>query len=86
MHNYMLGTKSFLHHISLFFKGIKVFALVGKSGTGKSFRAQLVAQRFGIEIIIDDGLAIKDQRILGGKSAKKEKRQYTAVKTALNEE
>ncbi len=83
MYTYTLNVKSFFHHIALFFKGIKVFALVGKSGTGKSFRAQLVAQRFGIDIIIDDGLAIKDQRILAGKSAKKEKRKYTAVKTAL---
>lgn len=83
MNKYILGIKSFINHLSLFFKGIKVFALVGKSGTGKSFRAQLVAQRFGINIIIDDGLAIKDQRILAGKSAKKEKQKYTAVKTAL---
>ena len=83
MHNYFLNTKSFFHHIALFFKGIKVFALVGKSGTGKSFRAQLVAQRFGIDIIIDDGLAIAEQRILSGKSAKKEKSSFTAVKTAL---
>ena len=83
MNKYFLSAKSFFHHVSLFFKGIKVFALVGKSGTGKSFRALLVAQRFGIDIIIDDGLAIKDQRILAGKSAKKEKKKYTAVKTAL---
>ncbi|MFH1039119.1 MAG: hypothetical protein V1789_10685 [PVC group bacterium] len=78
-----LNTKAFFHHIALFFKGIKVFALVGKSGTGKSFRAQLIAHRFNIDIIIDDGLAIKDQRILAGRSAKKEKQSYTAVKTAL---
>jgi uncharacterized alkaline shock family protein YloU/adenylate kinase family enzyme len=83
MSNYFLNTKSFFHHVALFFKGIKVFALVGKSGTGKSFRAQLVAQRFGIDIIIDDGLAIVEQRILSGKSAKKEKSSFTAVKTAL---
>jgi uncharacterized alkaline shock family protein YloU/adenylate kinase family enzyme len=83
MYKYAISIKSFFHHLSLFFKGIKVFALIGKSGTGKSFRAQLVAQRFSINIIIDDGLAIKDQRILAGKSAKKEKKKYTAVKTAL---
>ena len=83
MYKYTVGIKSFFHYLSLFFKGIKVFALVGKSGTGKSFRAQLVAQRFGLDIIIDDGLAIVEQRILAGKSAKKEKSSFTAVKTAL---
>ncbi len=62
---------------------IKVFALVGRSGTGKSFRAQLIAQRFGIDIIIDDGLIIREQRILAGKSAKKASHPFAAVKTAL---
>jgi len=73
----------FLHNITWFFKGIKVFALVGKAGTGKSFRAKLVAQKYGIELIIDDGLLIYGQKILAGKSAKKEKNFLGAVKTAL---
>ena len=47
-----------------FFKGITVFALVGESGTGKSFRAKLLAQKHGIEAIIDDGLLIKEDKIL----------------------
>ncbi|GAB1481358.1 hypothetical protein MASR2M78_01730 [Treponema sp.] len=64
-------------------KGVKVFALVGESGTGKSFRAKLVAQKFGIELIIDDGLLIRDQRILAGHSAKREKTFLAAVKVAL---
>lgn len=76
-------SQSFFQRISLFFRQVKVFALVGRSGTGKSFRAQLIAQRFGIDIIIDDGLAIKKQQILAGRSAKKEIRKFTAVKTAL---
>lgn len=83
MHKYLLHTRSFFYHVALFFKGIKVFALVGKTGTGKSFRAKLIAQKFGIELIIDDGLLIRDKRILGGESAKKEKRSFSAVKTAL---
>jgi uncharacterized alkaline shock family protein YloU len=62
---------------------IKVCALVGESGTGKSFRAKLVAQKYGIEYIIDDGLLIKDNRILAGHSAKKEKTFMAAVKVAL---
>ena len=65
------------------FKRIKVFALVGESGTGKSFRAKLVAQKYGIEFIIDDGLLIRENRILAGHSAKKEKTFLAAVKVAL---
>ena len=67
-------------------KRIKVFALVGESGTGKSFRAQLVAQKYEIDYIIDDGLLIKDNRILAGHSAKKEKTFLAAVKVALFDE
>jgi len=65
------------------FTRIKVFALVGESGTGKSFRAKLVAQKYEIEYIIDDGLLIRDNRILAGHSAKKEKTFMAAVKVAL---
>ncbi|MDR0322742.1 MAG: hypothetical protein LBI28_14705 [Treponema sp.] len=61
----------------------KVIALVGESGTGKSFRAKLVAQKYGIELIIDDGLLIRDNRILAGHSAKKEHTFLAAVKAAL---
>src|SRR5215469_15166445 len=64
-------------------KRIRVFALVGESGTGKSFRAKLVAQKYEIEYIIDDGLLIRDNRILAGHSAKKEKTFMAAVKVAL---
>ena len=67
-------------------KKIKVFALVGRSGTGKSFRAKLVAQKYEIDYIIDDGLLIKDDRILAGHSAKKEKTFMAAVKVALFDE
>ncbi|GHU65774.1 hypothetical protein FACS189447_05340 [Spirochaetia bacterium] len=67
-------------------KRIKVYALTGESGTGKSFRAVLVAQKYGIDLIIDDGLLIKDNRILAGHSAKKEKTFMAAVKVALFDE
>jgi uncharacterized alkaline shock family protein YloU len=63
--------------------GIKVYALVGRSGTGKSFRARLIAGKYGIDLIIDDGLLIKDDNIIAGKSAKSEKVYLTAIKTAL---
>jgi uncharacterized alkaline shock family protein YloU/adenylate kinase family enzyme len=68
------------------FHKIKVFALVGESGTGKSFRAKLVAQKHGIDYIIDDGLLIKGNRILAGHSAKREKTFLAAVKVALFDE
>ncbi len=66
-----------------FFKGISVYALVGESGTGKSYRAKLIAQKHGLEAIIDDGLLIKDDKILAGRSAKKEKTYMGAVRAAL---
>jgi hypothetical protein len=56
---------------------------VGKAGTGKSFRAQLIAKQRGIDLIVDDGLLIKDQRIIAGQSAKQARGAYSAVKTAL---
>ncbi|MDR2398640.1 MAG: hypothetical protein LBD74_07790 [Spirochaetaceae bacterium] len=62
---------------------IKIYALVGESGTGKSFRAKLVAQRYHIDFIIDDGLLIRDNRIVAGQSAKTEKTFMAAVKVAL---
>jgi len=66
-----------------FVRGVRVFALVGESGTGKSFRAKLVAQKYGIDMIIDDGLLINGESIIAGKSAKREKLYMAAVKTAL---
>ncbi len=49
---------------------MQVFALVGSSGTGKSYKAFVVASERGIEYIIDDGLLIGGTRIYAGKSAK----------------
>ena len=49
---------------------IKVYAFVGPSGTGKSYRAQLVASENEINYIIDDGLLIKDNAVIAGSSAK----------------
>lgn len=73
-------------HIFWVMKGVKVYALVGKSGTGKSFRAKLLTQKHNIPLIIDDGLLIKDNKILAGKSAKKEPTFLGAIKTALFDE
>ncbi|MCF7943064.1 MAG: hypothetical protein K9L21_01365 [Spirochaetia bacterium] len=67
-------------------RGKKVYALIGRSGTGKSFRSKLVAEKYGIELIIDDGLLIRGDKIVSGKSAKKEKVFLKAIKTALFDE
>lgn len=65
------------------FKGIQVYALVGESGTGKSFRSKLLAEEYGIHAIIDDGLLIQDDKIVAGRSAKREKTYMGAVRIAL---
>ncbi len=75
-----------LHRFFWWLKGVKVYALIGRSGTGKSFRAKLVSRKYRLDLIIDDGLLIKDQKILAGKSAKKERAYLTAIKTALFDE
>jgi adenylate kinase family enzyme len=79
----MQHLKGIFRHLVWLAKGIQVYALVGKSGTGKSFRAQLVAEKYGIELVIDDGLLIRGKKILAGKSAKREKGIVDALKTAL---
>lgn len=61
---------------------MNVFAFIGKSGTGKSYRAILLAKELEIEYIIDDGLLIKKNKIIAGKSAKRENTRIAAVKTA----
>ena len=62
---------------------IKVYAFVGPSGTGKSYRAQMVANENNIHYIIDDGLFIKDNEIIAGESAKKAPTKIETVKKAL---
>ena len=64
-------------------KKIKVYAFVGPSGTGKSFRAQMVASEKNINFIIDDGLLIKDNEVIAGESAKKAPTKIETVKHAL---
>lgn len=62
---------------------ITVYAFVGPSGTGKSYRAGLVASEHAISYIIDDGLFIKDNEIIAGNSAKKAPTKIETVKQAL---
>lgn len=58
-------------------------ALVGPSGTGKSHRALIVAHEYNVDTIIDDGLLIRDSKIIAGYSAKKEPSKIKAVKRAI---
>ncbi|MBR3163380.1 MAG: hypothetical protein IKF17_04715 [Clostridia bacterium] len=62
---------------------MKVYAFVGPSGTGKSYRAQMVAGEKNIDFIIDDGLLVKDNQIVAGNSAKKAPTKIETVKHAL---
>ena len=62
---------------------IKVYAFVGPSGTGKSYRAQMVADSKEIEYIIDDGLLICGNEVVAGSSAKKAPTKIETVKNAL---
>ena len=65
------------------FSNIRVCAFVGPSGTGKSYRAQMVAGENDIDFIIDDGLLIKGNAVVAGTSAKKAPTKIETVKHAL---
>lgn len=59
------------------------FALVGKTGTGKSYHALELARENNIEAVIDDGLLISGNKILAGSSAKHEATRIASVKRAI---
>ena len=65
---------------------MKVYSLSGKSGTGKSYQALDLCEKYGIDAIIDDGLLIEGGRIIAGKSAKRQSTTIRAIKTALFKE
>ncbi|MDP2872332.1 MAG: hypothetical protein Q8P31_07335 [Bacillota bacterium] len=60
-----------------------VLALVGASGTGKSYQASFVAHEFGVDVIVDDGLLVREGKILAGRSAKAESTRVGAIKRAI---
>ena len=62
---------------------IRVYAFVGPSGTGKSYRAQMVASENDIHYIIDDGLLINENEVIAGTSAKKAPTKIETVRHAL---
>lgn len=60
-----------------------VIALVGPSGTGKSHRALMVARQNNADAIIDDGILIKNNKIIAGHSAKREVSKIMAIRRAV---
>jgi uncharacterized alkaline shock family protein YloU len=64
-------------------KAPEVLALVGASGTGKSYQASFVAHDYAVDVIIDDGLLVRDGKILAGKSAKGESTRVGAIRRAI---
>lgn len=62
---------------------IKVYAFVGPSGTGKSYRAQMVAKENNVSYIIDDGLLVRDNNVIAGTSAKKAPTKVETVRKAV---
>ncbi|UWD48980.1 ATP-binding protein [Clostridioides difficile] len=62
---------------------MEVYALVGSSGTGKSYKALEFACENDIDYIIDDGILIYRNKVLAGISAKQAKTTVEAVKRAI---
>jgi len=62
---------------------MRVYAFVGPSGTGKSYRAQMVAGENNISYIIDDGLLVNENEVVAGESAKKAPTKIETVKHAI---
>jgi len=60
-------------------------ALIGASGTGKSYRAIALAGEKGLDYIIDDGILINHNKVIAGVSAKKANTKIGAVKRAIFE-
>ena len=55
---------------------MRVYAFVGPSGTGKSYRAQMVAGENNISYIIDDGLLVNENAEVAGFMDYEEFKEY----------
>ncbi len=78
--------KQFIKKLLSRFSGKSVVGLVGKSGSGKSFRALLLVEKYGFDVVIDDGLIIQNQSIVTGRTAKSASNYLEAVRIALFED
>ena len=62
---------------------LKIYVLIGKSGTGKSYKSLELACENNIDYIIDDGLLIYKGQIVAGVSAKQSQTKIEAVRRAV---
>ncbi len=62
---------------------MRTIAFVGASGTGKSHRAGIVADKNGADAMIDDGLLISGRGVVAGSSAKGAPTRLASVRHAL---
>lgn len=62
---------------------MEVIGFYGPPGTGKSDRALVIAYENKASCIIDDGILIYHNRIVAGKSAKREESRLKAVRRAI---
>jgi len=62
---------------------MELYALVGSSGTGKSYQALKLCKKLHIDYLIDDGILIHGQKKIAGNSAKRETSKVGAVKRAI---
>ncbi len=62
---------------------MKTYALVGESGTGKSYNSINLAAKYKLDYIIDDGILINKNKVVAGTSAKREANIIDAVKCAV---
>lgn len=62
---------------------MEILALVGPSGTGKSYKSLNIAYENDVEYLIDDGILISKNRIIAGISAKNSATKMEAVRRAI---
>jgi hypothetical protein len=62
---------------------MEIYGFAGRSGTGKSHRAEALAKRLGADAIIDDGLLMHERAVIAGVSAKLQKTKMGSVRMAL---
>ncbi len=60
---------------------MKIYGLYGKSGTGKSHKVQVLANKLGVNSIIDDGILIVGQTHVAGVSAKCERISVDSIQS-----
>ena len=77
----------FFHNLKSYFlhkyEMTKVFGFVGSSGSGKSYNTPFLVKKYYIDLVIDDGILIKNGYVAAGRSSKEEKSELLAVRRAI---